>query len=212
MKPRQDRSRIEALNADYEAQCKAIWDALPPEERALREERRRHQQLLFEQTELASQQWPHEMILNLSEGALPGGLGFGVEVKIQQAWTAARSTGIAPEQFLWMSPADLRARAAILEQATAGRDNAALMSKKLLRAKGGAPRRPATDGDRIQKLRIETGLTQEQLAEKCGGRFSSDTVYRSERGARLSKNTLQRLAEVFSTELRRAITPEYLLK
>jgi hypothetical protein len=93
MKPKIGRQRIEAFNAHCKAQLKAIWEALPPEERARREERQRQERLRYDTVALAlaAQQIPHEINAALSHGGLPGSLGYEERVKIQQAWTAGMS-------------------------------------------------------------------------------------------------------------------------
>lgn len=60
-------------------------------------------------------------------------------------------------------------------------------------------------GDRIKKLRVSKGMTQEDLGVKLGVKKSAIAKYENNRVANLKKTTIQKLAEIFN------VTPSYLL-
>lgn len=60
-------------------------------------------------------------------------------------------------------------------------------------------------GQRIKELRIEKGLTQEELAEKLGMQKSAIAKYENGRATNLKRSTIEKMCEIFDC------SPSYLL-
>ena len=58
-------------------------------------------------------------------------------------------------------------------------------------------------GDRIRQMRIDAGMTQEELAEKLGLQKSAIAKYENGRVENIKRSTIQKMAELFDR------TPSY---
>ena len=62
-----------------------------------------------------------------------------------------------------------------------------------------------TMADRIKRLRIEAGMTQEELAEHLGTQKAIISKYESGRVSNLKRETIKKMADIFN------VTPSYLM-
>ena len=60
-------------------------------------------------------------------------------------------------------------------------------------------------GDRIRQMRIDAGMTQEELAEKLGLQKSAIAKYENGRVENIKRSTIQKMAELFDR------TPSYVM-
>jgi DNA-binding XRE family transcriptional regulator len=74
--------------------------------------------------------------------------------------------------------------------------------------RGGRPQGKAVNGEKLRKLRELTGLTQEELAEKCA--ISVDTIQRGEAGERWDGTTFENVASTLSILTNRKTSKEVL--
>lgn len=137
-------------------------------------------------------------------------LGFKGPVTWHLLLQTARSVGLSPKQFAFMTPGQLcsllDAKATALEQlrdlGTSGEPSERFWEAVM--TKGGRPPGTSVNGERLKELRGH--ISQDALAFSCN--VSVDTIFRGEAGGRWGDSVFDKVADGLTEALGRQVTPQ----